>query len=101
MVTPHMLMRNRSTLVDTFGDAGGEMSRFVQFIDSEIVQRWSSTIATVLFPLLVLPSAVDAAVEDASALNWAILLIFVSGSVALAATAFTKWRKHFARRTDT
>lgn len=76
------------------------MSRFVQFIDSEIVQRCASTIATVLFPLLVLPSAIDAAVVDASALNWAILLILVGGSVALAATAITKWRKHFARRRD-
>lgn len=76
------------------------MSRFVQFIDSEIVQRWASTIATILFPLLVLPSAVDAAVEDSPALNWAILMILVGGSVALAATSITKWRKHFARRRD-
>ena len=51
-------------------------------------------------PLLVLPSAVDAAVEDASALNWVVLLILVGGSVALAATAITRWRKHFARRRD-
>lgn len=86
--------------VEPFGDGRGAMSRFVQFIDSEIVQRWASTIATILFPLLVLPSAVDAAVEDSSALNWAILLILVGGSVALAATSITKWRKHFARRRD-
>lgn len=72
------------------------MSRFVQFIDSEIVQRWASTIATILFPVLVLPAAVVAAVEDASALNWTILMILV----ALAATAATKWHKHFARRKD-
>lgn len=76
------------------------MSRFVQFIDNEIVQRWAATVATILFPVLVLPSAVVAAVEDASALNWAILLILAGGSVALAATAITRWRKHFDRRKD-
>lgn len=76
------------------------MSRFVQFIDSAIVQRWASTIATILFPVLVLPSAVGAAIEDGTALNWAILVILVGGFVALAATAVTKWRKHFARRKD-
>ncbi|MBT1254016.1 MULTISPECIES: hypothetical protein [Rhodococcus] len=76
------------------------MSRFVQFIDSEVVQRWASTIATILFPVLVLPSAVDAAVEDASALNWTLLLIVIGGSVAFLATAITKWRKHYSRRKD-
>ena len=49
-----------------------------KFIDSEVVQRWASTIATILFPVLILPSAV----EDASALNWALLLIVIGGSVA-------------------
>ena len=72
------------------------MSRFAQFIDSEVVQRWASTIATILFPVLILPSAV----EDASALNWALLLIVIGGSVAFLATAITKWRKHYSRRKD-
>lgn len=72
------------------------MSRFVQFIDSEVVQRWASAIATILFPVLVLPSAV----EDASASNWTLLLIVIGGSVAFLATAITKWRKHYSRRKD-
>ncbi|MFB9781527.1 hypothetical protein [Rhodococcus baikonurensis] len=50
--------------------------------------------------MLVLPSAVDAAVEDASAWNWALLLIVIGGSVAFLATAITKWRKHYSRRKD-
>lgn len=74
------------------------MSRFVRLLDNEVVQRWAATVATILFPLIVLPSAVNWAVEDASAWNWAILMILMGGLIAVATDAITKWRKHFARK---
>ncbi|MCD2108135.1 hypothetical protein O4214_25170 [Rhodococcus erythropolis] len=74
------------------------MPRLTRLLDNEVVQRWAGTIATILFPLIVLPSAVNRAVEDASAWNWAILMILVGGLIAVATDAITKWRKHFARK---
>lgn len=74
------------------------MSRFARLLDNEVVQRWAATVATILFPLIVLPSAVNRAVEDPSTWNWAILMILVGGLIAFATDAITKWRKHFARK---
>ncbi|MDZ7915011.1 MAG: hypothetical protein U5O16_24775 [Rhodococcus sp. (in: high G+C Gram-positive bacteria)] len=74
------------------------MSRFARLLDNEGVQRWAATVATILFPLIVLPSAVNWAVEGASAWNWAILVTLVGGFVAVATDVITKWRKHFARK---
>ncbi|ATI36278.1 hypothetical protein CPI83_29170 (plasmid) [Rhodococcus sp. H-CA8f] len=74
------------------------MSKLARLLDDEPVQRWTATVATALFPLVVLPSQINRTVVDASAWNWALLMILAGGTYAVANDAITKWRRHFARR---
>ncbi|MDJ0104978.1 hypothetical protein QM646_01035 [Rhodococcus erythropolis] len=45
------------------------MSKLERLLDTETVQRWAAAAATVLFPLVVLPSQINRIVVDASAWN--------------------------------
>ncbi|MFK4362341.1 hypothetical protein [Rhodococcus sp. 27YEA6] len=76
------------------------MARILQVLDSEVVQRWAATIATILLPILLLSDRVDKAVENPSVWNWAVLVVIVIGYISIAADAIIKWRKHFARKKD-
>lgn len=42
---------------------GDEVSKFARSLDSEVLQRWAATAASIGFQMLVLPSRVNQAVE--------------------------------------
>ena len=78
---------------------GDEVSKFVRLLDSEVLQRWAATVATIGFPLLVLPSRVGQAVEHPTVWNWVVVVVIVAGIVSFATDAVAMWRKHLARGT--
>ncbi|MGO4202234.1 hypothetical protein AB4Z09_10860 [Rhodococcus sp. TAF43] len=71
------------------------MSKVVQVLESEVIQRWAATVGTVLFPLIVLPSRVGEAVEHPTVWNWVVVVVVAGGIVAFATEAITLWRKRF------
>ncbi|MDV8068152.1 hypothetical protein R4P64_16690 [Rhodococcus sp. IEGM 1366] len=78
---------------------GDEVSKIVRLLDSEVVQRWAATVATIGFSLAVLPSRVGQAAEHPSVWNWVVVVVVVGGIVSFAVNAVAMWRKRLARGT--
>lgn len=76
------------------------MSKFVQLLDSEVLQRWAATVAAIGFSLVVLPSRVGEAVEHPTVWDWVVVVVAVGGIAVFANEAITLWRKHLAHRSD-
>ncbi|WFR70940.1 hypothetical protein P9209_16045 [Prescottella defluvii] len=77
------------------------MSKFVQILENEALQRWAATVATIGFPLVVLPSRLGDAVEHPTVWHWVIVVVLVGGIAAFASEAIILWRKHLTRRDAT
>jgi len=77
------------------------MSKVVRILENEVLQRWAATVATIGFPLVVLPSRLGAAVEHPTVWHWVIVVVLVGGIAAFASEAITLWRKHLTRRDTT
>ena len=77
------------------------MSKLVRVLENEALQRWAATVATIAFPLVVLPSRLGEAVEHPTVWHWIVVVVLVGGIAAFASEAITLWRKHLTRRDAT
>lgn len=77
------------------------MSKLVQFLDSEVLQRWAAIAVAVLFPLVVLPPRVADAVDRPTVWNWVVVVVVVGCIVVFVREAVTLWRRRFGRGRDT
>lgn len=73
-------------------------SKFVRFLDNEALQRWAATVATILFPLVVLPSRLPDAIEHSTVWNWIVVVLAVGATAVFGADAVTMWRRHTGRK---
>ncbi|OYD61188.1 hypothetical protein BDB13_6142 [Rhodococcus sp. OK302] len=84
--------RARRAAQRRYGKAWVWMSKLSRILDREFLQRWTATVAAVLFPLHI-DSIRRKAIEHPSAWNWIVVAVLAGGIADIVSSSITMWRK--------